>query len=308
MSSKNLIRMIFIDDEMDLRELAVLHFENRGFDIMTAENGKVGLEYIRKQKFDVIVTDIDMPELDGIDVMIQTKGSELNNDTELFVLSANINDEVTAKASELRILNLIPKPCLMETLEQEILKKVSPGGDLATYDPRIKEAFVTASCDIIEHYFGERPKVTGINIRNRPVEMGYVTCTLALYGQNFQGSLVTLTDVAFLEEFGRILLRDKQKFLNKVLMCDISREFCNQIGGRVQRIFKRHGLEFDMLLPHVFCGGGQIGPLPTENNTLSVSLTVRNVPCTIEFSLTDIPAGRIRDATDDPVDADVTFL
>jgi len=97
--------------------------------------------------------------------------------------------------------------------------------------------------------------------------------------------------------------------LNKVLMCDIAREFCNQVGGRVQRIFKRYGIEFEMFLPQVFCGGGQMSTLPTENSTVSIHYSIaKNIPCVIEFSLTDIDPALIRAEPDHSNDEEVTFF
>ncbi len=66
-------RILVIEDEAPLREEIsdILMFE--GFDVLTAENGKVGLDMARKNAVDMIVCDITMPEMDGYQVLLRLR-------------------------------------------------------------------------------------------------------------------------------------------------------------------------------------------------------------------------------------------
>lgn len=66
-------KVLIIDDQPDLREMLALRLQSFGFLVETAENGRDGLEKIKKQKPDAIITDIHMPEVDGFTLLKEVK-------------------------------------------------------------------------------------------------------------------------------------------------------------------------------------------------------------------------------------------
>jgi CheY-like chemotaxis protein len=58
-------RVLVIDDEVHIRRVIELKFKNQGYQVTTATNGEEGLDLIKTQKPDVVITDIMMPKLDG---------------------------------------------------------------------------------------------------------------------------------------------------------------------------------------------------------------------------------------------------
>ena len=64
-------RILIIDDEADVREMLKVGFEEAGFEVMVASDGVSGLECYKQQTADLVITDILMPERDGLD-LIQT--------------------------------------------------------------------------------------------------------------------------------------------------------------------------------------------------------------------------------------------
>ena len=66
-------RVLIIDDQPDLREMLALRLQSYGFLVETAENGREGLEKIKKQSPDVVITDIHMPEIDGFTLLKEVK-------------------------------------------------------------------------------------------------------------------------------------------------------------------------------------------------------------------------------------------
>jgi len=61
--------LLIIDDDAALRKQAKEYFEDSGFTVFEAENGKVGLEVFNKEKPDLVVTDLQMPVLGGLEVL-----------------------------------------------------------------------------------------------------------------------------------------------------------------------------------------------------------------------------------------------
>jgi DNA-binding NtrC family response regulator len=68
MLKSNSGKVLFVDDEECIRELAGAYFPDAGYDIVLADNGADALEKLSDLSFDVVVTDIMMPKLNGIDL------------------------------------------------------------------------------------------------------------------------------------------------------------------------------------------------------------------------------------------------
>lgn len=66
-------KMLIVDDDASARKALALIFERKGFDIDMASNGKEGLDAISKNKPDVILLDIVMPEMNGIKMLEQIR-------------------------------------------------------------------------------------------------------------------------------------------------------------------------------------------------------------------------------------------
>ncbi len=64
MTSKT--RIMVVDDEPDIRESLSRHFRFLGYEVVTAEHGKAALAELEERKTDIVISDIMMPEMDGI--------------------------------------------------------------------------------------------------------------------------------------------------------------------------------------------------------------------------------------------------
>ncbi len=89
-------RVLIIDDEKAIRDSFAAHLEDYGYSILTAENGRVGLEVFACEHPDLVLVDLRMPEVDGIQVLQQL--SRLSPLTPLVVVSGTgiITDAIEA--------------------------------------------------------------------------------------------------------------------------------------------------------------------------------------------------------------------
>jgi CheY-like chemotaxis protein len=62
-------RILVIDDELVVRQALSIMLANVGHTVETAENGRAGLALLERESFDLVLTDILMPEMDGIEAM-----------------------------------------------------------------------------------------------------------------------------------------------------------------------------------------------------------------------------------------------
>jgi CheY-like chemotaxis protein len=66
-------KILVIDDEQGIRDLLDTLLRRKGYDVVLAESGRQGLELFRRERPDVIVLDLKMPEMDGLTVLRQIK-------------------------------------------------------------------------------------------------------------------------------------------------------------------------------------------------------------------------------------------
>jgi len=67
-------KILIIDDDNQFRRLCRIILENAGYtDIVEAENGHIGMKLIRNDHFDLVITDIIMPDKEGIETIMETR-------------------------------------------------------------------------------------------------------------------------------------------------------------------------------------------------------------------------------------------
>lgn len=78
-------KVLLIDDEPLLRECFVEIIQGLGCEVIEAENGLEGLIQLKKMKFDLIITDIDMPIMNGVEFIQNVR--QMNDQTPIVVIS-----------------------------------------------------------------------------------------------------------------------------------------------------------------------------------------------------------------------------
>src|SRR5690606_18826121 len=74
-SIKSMYRILIIEDEAAIRRVLVkiLSEENQGYEVFEAEDGLAGMEMLQKEDFDLVLCDIKMPKMDGVEVLEAVK-------------------------------------------------------------------------------------------------------------------------------------------------------------------------------------------------------------------------------------------
>lgn len=62
-------RLLIVEDEKHQRELYAMEFEDEGYDVDQASNGKEAVDMVKANKYDLVIMDIRMPEMDGIEAL-----------------------------------------------------------------------------------------------------------------------------------------------------------------------------------------------------------------------------------------------
>ena len=83
--------ILVIDDNAVIRDVVKFSLQNY-HDVTLAENGKEGIALAKASHFDVIITDIQMPEMDGVEFVTEIRKLDSYRDTPILVVAANLED------------------------------------------------------------------------------------------------------------------------------------------------------------------------------------------------------------------------
>jgi len=112
--SAHAVSVLVVDDQAPIRESMVITFRREGYAVEAAESGEQALEYLFKKPFDLVVTDMRLTGMSGIDVLIRSK--ELFPDTEVVVMTAYGTIEGAVEAIKSGAYDYLTKPFQPEEL------------------------------------------------------------------------------------------------------------------------------------------------------------------------------------------------
>lgn len=103
-------RVLIVDDVPDVRQLHTRYLYGTGMEVCTAENGILALDAARRAVPDVIVTDVNMPVMNGLDLCRRLRADAATRDVVIVVLTGEAPDEGPA-ALDAGCDAVLDKPC-----------------------------------------------------------------------------------------------------------------------------------------------------------------------------------------------------
>jgi DNA-binding response OmpR family regulator len=111
-------KILVVDDEPEVRQLMEHFLTERGYEVRIAENGRLALAALDTFMADVVLLDMHMPEMDGLETLKRLAARA----PALPVIMVTVNDDVetTTRLLQLGAADYVPKPFNLEYLEQAI--------------------------------------------------------------------------------------------------------------------------------------------------------------------------------------------
>lgn len=109
-------RILLVDDEPHVIRVLRMSLEQNGFQVDVATNGKQALELLEIQHPDAMITDIDMPQMNGKELCMEIASSMPDRLFDIFVLTARAEHEHREWASKIRDLHFMEKPASIRKL------------------------------------------------------------------------------------------------------------------------------------------------------------------------------------------------
>jgi len=151
------LSILIVDDEEDILNVLKLILTKEGYQVDTALDGKQALQLFRKNSYDIVLTDLRMPEMDGIELLERIK--EIRPETEVLIMTAYASVESAVLAMKKGAADYIVKPFLNEDVMMRIARvaeHIKLKRDVEVLKQQISQKFEAL------HFLGNSPQVQQI--------------------------------------------------------------------------------------------------------------------------------------------------
>jgi DNA-binding response OmpR family regulator len=127
-------RILVVDDEPDVRELLDEFLSSVGYAVSTAENGGVAIERARREDFDLVITDLRMPGISGVETVAALR--HLDPNLAVIVVSGHVSEDAARRCLAEGAVRIVHKPFdiddLLNFVEAALRqgRRVDPGATL----------------------------------------------------------------------------------------------------------------------------------------------------------------------------------
>jgi|LGOV01.1.fsa_nt_gb signal transduction histidine kinase len=107
-------KVLLIDDEEPIRKIVGLYLRTKGYEVFTAADGQKGIELFQRESPPIVLTDIKMPGMDGIEVLKRIK--QISPETEVIIITGHGDMDLAIQSLQLDASDFITKPVGSEAL------------------------------------------------------------------------------------------------------------------------------------------------------------------------------------------------
>ena len=120
-------KVLVVDDELEVRQILQEFLAHKGYEVYAAESGPEALNALDTFKPDVVLLDVSMPGMDGVETLKRMVA--LQPTLPVIMVTANADVGITSKLLGLGAADYIPKPFDLEYLDQAVSIQVSASQD-----------------------------------------------------------------------------------------------------------------------------------------------------------------------------------
>ncbi len=151
------IRMLVVDDDPSLRNMMNIVLKKEGYDVTCVENAKVALSTLKNESFELIISDIKMPDISGIELLKKVKS--LDPDMPVVMITAYGSTDDAVEAMKLGAENYITKPFNLDELKI-IIDKILYKKSIEKENVELK--FRLTEKERFENIIGKNPRMQKI--------------------------------------------------------------------------------------------------------------------------------------------------
>src|SRR5215831_15541458 len=111
-------RILIVDDEPSMRDMLRIVLRRDGFDVVVAANGREAVDTLQRERVDLLLSDIRMPDVGGVEVLRAAK--DVNKDIIAFMMTAFASTDSAVEAMRLGAVDYFTKPFNMDELRLKV--------------------------------------------------------------------------------------------------------------------------------------------------------------------------------------------
>src|SRR5947209_869378 len=115
-------RILVVDDERSMREMLAIVLRREGYEVLLAENGRTAIDVLEREPIDLLISDIKMPDLSGVDVLRAAKKAD--QDILGIMITAFASTETAVEAMRLGACDYLSKPFDIDLLKMKVREKI----------------------------------------------------------------------------------------------------------------------------------------------------------------------------------------
>jgi two-component system response regulator PilR (NtrC family) len=115
-------RILVVDDERSMRELLAIVLRREGYEVLLAENGRTAVDLLEREPVDLLISDIKMPDLSGVEVLRAAK--KIDQDILGIMITAFASTESAVEAMRLGACDYLSKPFDIDLLKMKVREKI----------------------------------------------------------------------------------------------------------------------------------------------------------------------------------------
>lgn len=114
--------ILVVDDSKTILKMITRYLTDDGHDVITADDGLEGLNVFQKEmgQFDLVITDINMPNMNGIELTEKIRNGSIKNNIPIIVLSTEESDKMKVEGKRVGVSAWIVKPPQAELLKKAV--------------------------------------------------------------------------------------------------------------------------------------------------------------------------------------------
>jgi two-component system, OmpR family, alkaline phosphatase synthesis response regulator PhoP len=113
-------KVLVVDDEIHIVHVVAVKFRNNGFEVISAGNGEEGFKLACEEKPDIVIADLKMPVMTGLEMVEKLRHCEQTKDIPVIVLTARGFDVEDSKKRDLQISEYLSKPFSPKKLLKDV--------------------------------------------------------------------------------------------------------------------------------------------------------------------------------------------
>ena len=204
-------KILLVDDEEGIRKVLGISLSDSGYNVVTAENGEQALSLFKKIKPSIVLTDIKMPGMDGIELLQKIK--QANPDTEVIMITGHGDMDLAIKSLKYEAVDFVTKPINDDVLEIALKRardKIFMRQKLKEYTENLEDLVREKSARLIEveRQVAVGQAVEGLSSAIKEIAVGFegnikyfneMPCFVSVHNRNLK---VVATNQLYKERLG----------------------------------------------------------------------------------------------------------